>query len=449
MLFFLQNGYTQVTQTQDFLMREVQDSMTHKNKLLTKAQELEAQVKSLEKKPSLTPTTNILTQGTSTNISQQQQRKRKLESENLEPKLKDSKKVSSAEITSALTDHQDYMKGNIGMNEPRNRMFGSETSVLKGQLMENQSNLSIRKLLENTRPDKTSVSTESTVKDFNLKQNGLVKLPMALKPTSDLNPPKPSLPISIPLECLPGENVKDAMDRVILHGLKLKSNSRNSSASPVPRPNSRGSNTDSSNISRPSSRSISTDNTDNKDSANKDNLGHVNRSEQSASRREPVQLQSSWTSANFIPNDGTVSQNKTSFAIDKLVLNKKKGHIFNGERKLGDNASNDNSANVQAGQKIQGTSQDSINTSNTLNLSVSAGNQFKRKHDGGEDTASKRLFGLPSYGTSSPQTQQGTDMLISTANQPLQISAIPSPDVQGKLNSLMKQESKSTNRPMT
>ena len=415
--------------------------MTHKNKLLTKAQELEAQVKQLEKKPPLTQTTNPLTQGTSTTSSNQPQRKRKLECENVEPKPKDSKKLSSADFASALTDHQDYMKANVGISEPRNRMFSNETSLLKGQLMENSSNLSIRKLLENTRPDKTSMSSETGVKDLNPKMNGLAKVPVAMKCTSDLNQSKPSLPISIPLECLPGENVKDAMDRVILQGLKSNSNSRNSSASPVPRPNSRGIHSDNSNISRPNSCSISTDNSENKDSVSKDNLGNVCRSQQSATKSRSGQQQSSWTSANFIPNDLTGSQNKTSFAIDKLVLNKRKGHIFNGERKTGENTTSENSANVPAGQNILGTSQETLNTSNTLNFSITSGNQCKRKYESSGDTASKRLFGLPTY-TTSPQSHPSTAMLISTANQPLQISAIPSPDLQGKLSSLMKQESK-------
>ena len=397
--------------------------MTHKNKLLTKAQELEAQVKQLEQTPPPAQT-NQFTQGTSLTSINQQQRKRKLESENIEPKDKESKNLLSANITSALTDHQDYMKANVGTTEDKAKMFATENSVMKGQLMENSSNLSIRKLLENTRTEKTSVPSEIGVKELNVKQNGIVKIPMTMKCSNDLTQTKPSLPISIPLECLPGENVKDAMERVILQGLKSNSNSRNSSASPVSRPNSQSNNTDNSNV--------------NTDSANKDHLGPVLKSEPSATKNTSGQQQAAWTSANFVPNDQSVSENKTSFSIDKLVLNKRKGLIFNGERKQADNLTSENSANVSSGQTQPRTSQGTINTSNTLDQSKTSGNQVKRKYDGGSDTASKRLFGLPNNSSSSPQSRPTTAMLISTANQPLQISAIPSPDIQGKLSAFIE-----------
>ena len=411
--------------------------MNHKNKLLTKAQELEAQVKQLEQKPTLieqkpqlanTAITNSLTQGTSY-TSSNQQRKRKHESENIEPETRDVKNLSSAEITtSALKDHQDYMKANADVNEPSgNKLFASDSSAVKGHLIENNPNLSIRKLLENTRPDKRSVSAETVPKDSNLKQNGMVKIPV--KCMSDLTKTyKPSLPISIPLECLPGENVKDAMERVILQGLKSKPNSRSNSASPLPRPSSRSSHSESTSVNR-------------ENSANKNSSETVNKSDNSAIKTPSGQQQSSWTSANFIPNDITESQNKTSFSIDKLVLSKRKGHIFNGERKSTEreNASVEGSANITSVQIVQGTSREATNTSEALNQSVGeSGNQGKRKYDAGVDTASKRLFGRQSM-MDSPQSRPTTAMLISTANQPLQISAIPSPNVQGKLNALRQE----------
>ena len=418
-----QNGFTQVSQTQEYLIQEVQESMNHKNKLLTKAQELEAQVKQLEQQPTLidqkpqlaNTAINLLTQGTSN-----QQKKRKYESENIEPGTRDGKNLSSAEIvTSALKDHQDYMRANVGVNEPsRNTVIAGESSAMKGHLFDNNPNLSIRKLLENTRPEKRNVSSDSVSKDLNLKQNGMVRIPVKCMP--DLTKTsKPSLPISIPLECLPGENVKDAMERVILQGLKSKPNSRSSSASPLPRPNSHGSNIENSNR---------------ENSANKSSAETV---VNSASGQQP----SSWTSANFIPNDNIDSQSKTSFSIDKLVLNKRKGHIYNGERKSTEreNASAERSANLSSAPALQGTSQNSIYSSEGQNQSASeSGQQGKRKYDSGADSASKRLFGGQTI-LDSPQSRPTTAMLISTANQPLQISAIPSPDVSGKLSSTLRQ----------
>ena len=397
--------------------------MNHKNKLLTKAQELEAQVKQLEQEPTLidqkpqlanTAITSSSTQGTSYPVSNHQ-KKRKYESENIEPETRDVKNVSSAEIaSSALTDHQDYMRANACMNESsKNTVFASDNSAMKGHLIENNPNLSIRKLLENTRPDKRNVALESVSKELNLKQNGMVRIPVKCMP--DLTKTsKPSLPISIPLECLPGENVKDAMERVILQGLKSKPNSRSSSASPLPRPSSHGS--DNAIVNR-------------ENSANKSSAETVN----SASGQQP----SSWTSANFIPNDIIDSQSKTSFSIDKLVLNKRRGHIYNGERKSTERENSaERSANLLSAQTVQGISPEAIYTSESQNQSVGeSGQQLKRKYDSGADTASKRLFGGLGR-MDSPQSRPTTAMLISTANQPLQISAIPSPDVTGKLSTL-------------
>lgn len=204
------------------------------------------------------------------------------------------------------------------------------------------------------------------------------------------------------------------MERVILHGLKSKPNSRSSSSSPLPRPDSHSNNNDLLNVNKDNN-------------VNRHNSDNVNKSESSAINQSDRQPRRSWTSANFIPNEVNESQAKTSFSIDKLVLNKRKGNIFNGERKSVDSSSVDSSANA-SGQNVRGTSQET-NTSDTLNYTKASGNQVKRKHESGTDTASKRLFCVPNS-SASPQSRTTAAMLISTANQPLQISAIPSPGEQ-------------------
>lgn len=254
------------------------------------------------------------------------------------------------------------------------------------------SNLSIRKLLENTRSDQTGKTA-----DTNLKLNGYIE---SGREENDLNKTRPSLPISIPFDCLPGENVKKAMERVIVANLNHSY----------------------------------VENNDGSAMTGSQNMNKMNNDQVSVSQQSEINQASKtsvWTSANFVANSqatDTISSLRSNFTVDKMVIPKKRGQVLNG----------------------------SINSTNdilkqTLVQKIDQSRNLKRKNQQEMDSVSKRLMikgelhGFPgqviTQTSGSPETNTSTAMLISTANQPIAISAIPSPDLHGK-NSVLKSNGK-------
>lgn len=255
------------------------------------------------------------------------------------------------------------------------------------------SNLSIRKLLENTR-------TDLTVKSADIGQSSKVKLNGHMDTARidcDLSKTRPSLPISIPLDCLPENNVRMAMEQ---HAVKTSQESSELG------------------------KHISTDNAQTVTASPKASI------DQSSSDRVSSSS-SSWTSANFVANSASVPYLKTNFNMDKMVLQKKYGQVLNG------NATTSDLLKLAIVGKVESQRLNSEQNKDS--------NHLKRKSQQEVDSVSKRLMmrsdinqtvlgktamGLPQ--TASPESQTSMAMLISTANQPLAISAIPSPELHNK-----------------
>ena len=198
-----------MAETQGFLMRKVNESILQKNKLLTKAIELETQVSKLEnniQKCDNTPQT----QGT----GRQLDRKRKLETENVDPNEK--QKVSSTADQPVIGETANKVAKSGNEKSARNLLYTNNISKnTSNQLLSGaaNANLSIRKLLENTRTETVVRCTDQSKEDLS-KRNGYVdftkKVDEVGKKPNDLSvKPRPSLPISIPLDCLPSDNIKN------------------------------------------------------------------------------------------------------------------------------------------------------------------------------------------------------------------------------------------------
>ncbi|XP_053394134.1 serine-rich adhesin for platelets-like isoform X4 [Mercenaria mercenaria] len=380
------NGLVQLSNAQGYLANQFSESLSRKKQLLSQAQELETQVKQLQSSIEVSENiVNQLPQGP----AKRTDRKRKMESENLHPNM-------AANIPSASSPPPTVGKSNRKSKERKSRSSNrGKNNISKAPSdLDNSgaanSNLSIRKLLENTRTDQSGKTADTVPK-----LNGYIE---SSRSDNDLNKSRPSLPISIPFDCLPGDNVKKAMERVIVAGLE------NSPYSIIENGNIVGS---AHSLNKTSCDQISV------------NLqGDLNQSSKS----------SAWTSANFVANSqagSTVASSKTNFAIDKMVIPKKRGQVLNG----------------------------SINNTNdllkqTLVHRIEQNKNLKRKSQQEMDSVSKRLMmngellGMQqvasvqghviNQASSSPESRTSTAMLISTANQPIAISAIPSPDLHGK-----------------
>ncbi|XP_060559801.1 histone-lysine N-methyltransferase, H3 lysine-79 specific-like isoform X1 [Ruditapes philippinarum] len=384
------NGLVQLSHAQGYLANQFSESLCRKKQLLTQAQELETQVKQLQSSIEVSENiVNQLPQGP----AKRTDRKRKIESEleNLHPNMATIlPSASSSPLTVGKSNRKTKERKSRSSNRGKVNISSKVLPDLDSSSVAN-SNLSIRRLLENTRTDQSGKSAADTIP----KLNGFIE---PSQTENDLNKLRPSLPISIPLDCLPDNNVKKAMENVIIAGLE------NSPYSVI---------------------------------ENGDIVSNLNSMSKTSANEVPLSLKSdliqsskssAWTSANFVSNSqtgNTVSSPKTNFAIDKMVIPKKRGHILNG-------------TNINANELLKQTLVHRIE--NTKNL--------KRKGQQEMDSVSKRLMiksellGIQQVGqvqghvinqtSGSPESRTSTAMLISTANQPIAISAIPSPDLHGK-----------------
>ena len=378
----------QLSNAQGYLANQFSESLCRKKQLLTQAQELETQVKQLQNSIEVSENiVNQLPQGP----AKRTDRKRKIDSEleNLHPNM-------ASNMSSASSSPPTVVKSGRRTKERKSRSFNRGKNNISKALPDldttsaANSNLSIRKLLENTRTDQSGKTADVTPK-----LNGFIE---ASQTENDLNKLRPSLPISIPLDCLPDNNVKKAMESVIIAGLENSPYSVVENGDIV--------------------SNLHSVNKTNGDEVTFNLKGDLHQSSKS----------SAWTSANFVSNSqagNTIASTKTNFAIDKMVIPKKRGQILNGSNNI-------------TNELLKQTLVHRIE--NTKNL--------KRKSQQEMDSVSKRLMiksellGLQQIGqvqghvisqvSGSPESRTSTAMLISTANQPIAISAIPSPDLHGK-----------------
>lgn len=381
-----QNGI--IHNSQEFTPSQLSQALSKKKQLLSRAQELEtSQVKHQQSNVDIgEQLTHLLPQGHYGKKSVD--RKRKFDQMDVENK--NPREIRNGVVADCK---QRVTKCEKKRGRPISRNKNGVSKKVTEEVKRPDSNLSIRKLLENTR-------TDLTVKSADIGQTGKVKLNGHMdtaRTDCDLSKTRPSLPISIPLDCLPENNVRMAMEQ---HAVKTSQESSELG------------------------KHISTDNAQTVTASPKASI------DQSSSDR-PSSSSSSWTSANFVANSASVPYLKTQFNMDKMVLQKKYGQVLNG------NATTSDLLKLAIVGKVESQR---LNSEQNKDL-----NHSKRKSQQEVDSVSKRLMmrsdinqtvlgktavGLPQ--TASPESQTSMAMLISTANQPLAISAIPSPELHNK-----------------
>lgn len=293
--------------------------------------------------------------------------------------------IYSPETTSSRNGQKRGRSATKGRKSLARNTFVHENSLLVGA-----NNLSIRKLLENTGSDMCVKSADTDTSKVKL--NGHLSAPFL---ESDLKY-RPSLPISIPLDCLPGNNVeKTAKPQLINSGEGKKDpplNDHETSESPS---------------------IVGTQ-------------GSLKMLKASIDHSEFQSKYSAWTSSNFIASSPSIVTSSNNLNMEKMVIPKKHVHVLNG------NDSNYSVKQILFEAKQQ-TSQTSTETSKFLKRKYSKEQLFiTKKHINSDFKGEKCLERQETYllaTTGSPQFRGSTAMLISTANQPLGISAIPSPDV--------------------
>lgn len=372
-----QNGITQLSQTQDFLAGQFTESLSRKKQLLSQAQELETQVRQLQSSIEVSKQlVNQMPQGSMK--KNDRKRKNETEMENYNP----NGTIVSQSLSNPKLSKKGKERKRRNSNSGKNSVIKLPTdSVVNSECVVN-SNLSIRKLLENTK------STDLTkTADTKLKVNGYME---SSHTDTDLSRPRPSLPISIPLDCLPGNNVRHAIEQV-----------------------------------KVAYKDTSLSDTHAEESNRVDNVGiHATTAVNMNSDQLYPSLQNqlgqpkmpSWTSANFIPNShgNNAITSKGNFAVGKIVP-KKRGVILNG------------TSSELLKQSIVNKVEFDKNSLKRKGQLEDYGSAPKRLSKGDQGNAV-----LMSTSTGSPDSNTSTAMLISTANQPLAISAIPSPEVHSK-----------------
>lgn len=357
------------------------DSLQKNNKLINQAHELETQVKKLQSTRAIgEQLVNQIPQGN--NYNKNLDRKRK--SDQIDPENQHPDLIADVKQKGGKSDKK--------RGRPTSRNKSGVTKNSKAVAKPHENNLSIRKLLENTR-------TDLTVKSADIGQSGKVKFNGHIdagRTDTDLSKTRPSLPISIPLDCLPETNVRQAMEHAVKTNQEMGLHSKH----------------------------INVDNAHNNAASTK---ASIDQSSLSSSDKP-----SSWTAANFVANQSIVPSEKSNLSLEKVMIHKKYGHILNGNTTCSDILKQsivERLENKKLGNNEQ--NKDGV----------------KRKHEQEMDSVSKRLLlskgdlntaallGQTAVGlnqTGSPESRSSTAMLISTANQPLAISAIPSPDLHNK-----------------
>ncbi|KAL4236947.1 Histone-lysine N-methyltransferase [Mactra antiquata] len=354
------NGLTQLSHTQDFLAGQFSESLCRKKQLLSQAQELESQVRQLQS--NIEVSQQLVSQIPQGSLKKNdRKRKNETEMENFNP----NGALHSNPKSTKKGKERKGRNSSSGKNAANKQV---SDSVVNTESI-NNSNISIRKLLENTHTDLTKTA------DTKYKINGCIE---SSHTDIDLNRPRPSLPISIPLDCLPGNNVKHAIEQVNVTYKDPKVNNVQKEGFKV---------------------------AESSKNCGNDNIYLQNQLNQS----KP----SVWTSANFIPNTSVANSNSTkdNFAVGKMIP-KKRGVLLNG------------------------TTTDLLKQSIVNKVELNKNNMKRKVQSDDYNSSSKRHSKgdtvLLSSNTASPESNTSAAMLISTANQPLAISAIPSPELHNK-----------------
>lgn len=378
---FFQNGVTYMSQ--EYTTNQITETQNKKRRLISQAQELESQVKQLQSSVEIgEQLVNQLPQGY---YSRPEMKRRlyHLEMENQNP--------SDRQTTEGSETKQRGRKNEKKRGRPKLQAHSNGLKKVNEVSKKTENNLSIRKLLENTHTDPTVKSAGLGVTNKALLncrvENGRLKnvVPMT----------RPSLPISIPLDCLPENNVRQAME----HAVKTSQDS--------------------------SVRGVHI-------SVNKPNNAPLVKASIDQSL---LSSDKSSSSSILVTNRASPPVGKVNMVIDKIALPKKYEHLFNGSvnNEMIKHSIIDKLENQKSGKNVSTSEQKGISA-------------LKRKYPQEMDSASKRLlvsgndlnaalFTKTAVGlgqTVSPESHTSTAMLISTANQPLAITAIPSPDLHGK-----------------
>ncbi|XP_052775072.1 serine-rich adhesin for platelets-like isoform X1 [Mya arenaria] len=397
------NGLVTLSQTQEYIASQVAESLMKNQQV----QALEFQVNQLAQS-SGNDQLKHPSQGKSKNLDGRKRRIEETEPENVNPNVNPVDFVSP-EVSQILgTVSEVGREKSLGSGSKRGRPATKNRKNISSRDSPKDAttaggNLSIRKLLENTGTDLCVKADQGQRK---AKLNGHID-----RMDSDLSIQRPSLPISIPLDCLPGNNMRRTTESE--GDISLESNSGN--RKPM-----------SSQFGSHDGRTGSPRNDVTQESAN----------EQTALSTKS----SSWTSANFVSNASLASA-KTDFTMDKMIIPKKRGHIFNG--------TTSDIVKQSIINKVEGNHQNrEMYLLPQVKNKKESSKSNKRKSTSNQNAASKRLMkkdnqrdlksgpqllrSMQPPNSASPETRTNTAMLISTANQPIAITAIPSPDVRSQ-----------------
>jgi len=408
-----QNGIVQLSETQEFLAGQVADTLARKQQLLSQVHVLESQVLQLQNSPRLPGESGVLDSAhlgfSSTHPSKYRaaadSRKRHLvdtEPENLNPNSMD------ACVDKGVMGKRSRPAGKKSKNAGAQKNAPKDFNVNINSQANNH--LSIRRLLENTGTDLCVKPADPVASK--VKVNGHLE-----RTDFDLTAQRPSLPISIPLDCLPGNNMRT-------NDGKIGQTSKNASVGV-------------SGIGSVNSRNELVT-----------GFSHNENTQVSASEQTALSAKSSsWTPANFTSNATSVNSSRKNFAMDKMIIPKKRGHVFNG------------STTEMVKQSIINRVESNKLAKDMLLICApppktkgKGGRRSKANQELVDDkslvgkgllttVSSQQLAGNVVLVTTSgsPETRHNTAMLISTANQPIAISAIPSPDVRAR-NFILRNE---------
>ncbi|KAK3591174.1 hypothetical protein CHS0354_029026 [Potamilus streckersoni] len=472
------NGHVQATDVHNILMKEVNESVSERKKLLCKAQHLETELISLER---AAESAKNVVQGQSRSDrrkSEKKQRKRSLSPRVKEDIYMNDEKPSSSDISQKISVKQEQISVkqepvvfsdsiSVGQREPAKQtssdIFEDSSSIAQPISAISQSsvsssdadrstNLSIRKLLENTRTDSniqkikpaTAVVDKGGVKAA--KVNGLRSAVMRPLTTINLNDLHPAGSPNLSLGCLLDSTLQGAISKRLNEEFEPKIATKKRSGST----DSRDSISKDSGVS-----SISSPGSESQGSQSGQPLCHNDQKDTSVS--STTSKSSSWTASNFVvnTNQSISAQQKTSFTIEKLVLPRKRT-LSNNSDKFDSKQSGPREDSRVTAQKfnlaaaIASASQTNSTTkmyiktfsSSQKNIVLSSNtcdNQadlkgIKRKSDPSCDTRSKKII-IDTSGrsyqaqivgmTAHAQSNKPTTLLITT-KQPVSVASVSS-----------------------
>ncbi|KAL3870081.1 hypothetical protein ACJMK2_042696 [Sinanodonta woodiana] len=465
------NGHVQVSDVHNIFMKEVGESVSERKKLLCKAQHLETELFSLERAAECAK--NVV-QGQSRSDQRKSERKQRKRSQSPRVKeniydMNDEKPSSSDNISQKISVKQepvvfsdtisvgqkepvkltstDTFEDSLSITQPTSGISQSSVSSTDSDKM---ANLSIRKLLENTRTDSnipktkpvTPVVDKGGVKTA--KVNGLRSAVMRPLTTINLNDLHSAGSPILSLGYLLDSTLQGAISKGLSEEFEPKIASKKRSGST----DSRDSISKDSGVS-----SISSPGSESQGSQSGQPLCHNDQKDASVS--STTSKSSSWTASNFVvnTNQSAAAQQKTSFTIEKLVLPRKRT-LSNNSDKLDSKQSvpkedsrvtaqkfNLAAAIVSASQSnatakmyiktISNSQKNIVLSSNTCDTQEDL-KGIKRKSDPTCDTGSKKII-IDTSGRSykaqilgmTAQSNKPTTLLITT-KQPVSVASVSS-----------------------